>query len=182
MFRFRQAVTPSIFEINDHGSPFMFNATPSSVVNDPTGRFTLVTLKDSSQLAIFFVQVSTGELGTIPENNQPYNLDGKGPIQSVFHPDGKFIYVLNENSKSISQISMGRIYGKMKKISAAVKTRGTPLAMTIDPAGNFLYVLNKGQNALQRYAINSESGQLNEAGEVALGFSPQSMVISREFR
>ena len=182
VFRFRQAVTPSIFEINDHGSPFMFNAIPSSVVGDPTGRFTLVTLKDSNQLAIFFVQVSTGELGAIPENNQPYKLDGKGPIQSVFHPDGKFIYVLNEESKSISQISMERIYGKMKKISTAVKTRGTPLAMTIDPAGNFLYVLNKGQKALQRFAINPESGLLSEAGEVSLGFSPQSMVISREFR
>lgn len=182
VFRFRQAVTPSIFEINDNGSPFVFNAIPSSVVNDPTGRFTLVILKDSNQLLNYFVQVSTGELVTIPENPEPYKLDGKGPIQSVFHPDGKFVYVLNQESKNISQIRMERLHGEMSKVADAVKTGGSPQSMVMDPGGKFLYVINKGQKSLQRFSINSETGKLTEIEQVNLGFSPQSMVISRDFR
>lgn len=182
VFRFRTAVTPSIFEVDDHGSPFIFNATPSAIVNDPTGRFTLVTQKESNLLSMFFVQASTGELLQIPGNEIPYKLDGREPVDAVFHPEGKFVYVLNEASKSISQIKIERKLGKMAKVADAIKTSGVPTAMSIDPAGKFLYVSNQGKKALQRFAIDSRSGQLKEVENIALGFTPQSMVISREFK
>lgn len=182
VFRFRTAVTPSIFEIDDHGSPFIFNSIPSATVNDPTGRFTLVTQKENNLLSMFFVQASTGELLPIPGNEMPYKLDGREPVDAAFHPEGKFVYVLNKGSKSISQIKVGRKLGKMSKVANAIKTSGTPTSITVDPAGKFLYVTNQGKKALQRFAIDSESGQLKEVEKIALGFTPQSMVISREFK
>ena len=70
----------------------------------------------------------------------------------------------------------------MYKVANAIKTSGTPTSIIIDPAGKFLYVTNQGKKALQRFAIDSESGQLKEVEKIALGFTPQSMVISREFK
>jgi 6-phosphogluconolactonase (cycloisomerase 2 family) len=182
VLRFRTAVTPSIFEITDHGSPFVYNSTPSAVVNDPTGRFTLVTQKESSLVAMFFVQVATGELLPIPGNEEPYKLDGKEPVDAVFHPSGKFAYVLNKASKSISQIRVGRKIGKMTKIADALRTESIPLSMAVDPSGKFLYVINEGRKGLQRFSIDSESGKLAEIEKIPLGYMPEDIVISRDFK
>lgn len=182
VFRFRTAVTPSIFEINDNGSPFVFKSVPSAVVNDPTGRFTMVTQQGSGLATMFFVQVSTGEMLPIPGNTEPYKLDGKEPVDAVFHPGGKFAYVLNKASKSISQIKVSRRIGTMSKLADAVKTEGIPISMEIDPAGNFLYVINAGKKGLQKFAIDRKSGKLTDVEKVSLGYSPEFMVISRDFK
>ena len=182
VFRFRKAISPSIFEIKANGSPFKYKAQPSSVVNDPTGRFTMITQKESNLVSMFFVHVSTGELLTIPENEKPYKLDGQQPIDALFHPGGKFAYVLNEGSKSISQIKVSRKFGEMSKIASAVKTNGVPESMAIDPAGKFLYVINSGKKSLQRFSIDSESGKLTSIKDVSLNYVPEFIVISRDFK
>lgn len=182
VLRFRTAITPSIFEITDYGSPFKYNSTPSAVVNDPTGRFTLLTQKESSLVAMFFVQVATGELLPIPGNEDPYQLDGKEPVDAVFHPSGKFAYVLNKGSKSISQIRVGRKFGKMAKIADAARTESVPVSMAVDPSGKFLYVINEGRKGLQRFSIDSKSGKLVEIEKIPLGYVPEDIAISRDFK
>lgn len=182
VFRFRTAVTPSIFEITDSGSPFVFESTPNSVVNDPTGRFTMVTQKESGLVTMFFVQASSGEMMPIPNNTDPYKLDGKEPVEAIFHPSGKYAYVLNKGSKSISQIRVSRQYGNMTKLASPVKTDGTPVSMSIDPSGRFLYVINGGKKDLQRFSIDRNSGKLTEIDKLPLGYSPISMVISKDFK
>ena len=182
VLRFRTAITPSIFEIDDHGSPFMYKSAPSAVVNDPTGHFTLVAQKEAGEILLFALQVSTGELLPIPGNEKPYKLDGREPVDAVFHPSSKYAYVLNEGSKSISQIKVGRIYGKMSKIADAVKTSGVPVAMKIDPAGNYLYVIIEGKKGLQRFSIDRTTGKLEPKKDIALNYFPEDMAISREFR
>jgi len=182
IFRFRTAITPSIFEITDSGSPFLFESTPNSVVNDPTGRFTMVTQKESGLVTMFFVGASTGELMPISGNTEPYGLDGKEPIEALFHPSGKYAYVLNKGSNSISQINIERLYGKMSKLADSVKTESTPISMSIDPSGKHLYVINEGKKGLQRFSIDKASGKLVESKKIDLGYMPSSMVISKDFK
>ena len=182
VYRYRTAVTPSIFEITHYGSPFVFESLPTAVVNDPTGRFVMVLQKEKSLVAMFFAHASTGELVPIEGNLQPYQLKGNSPIDAVFHPNGKFAYVLNSESDNISQLKVERMLGVLSELDKPVAANGKPLSITIDPSGQYLYVVNKNEKGLRKYTIDKSTGKLNDAGKVALPYVPESMEISRDFR
>ena len=183
VYRFRTAITPSIFEISDYGSPFVFDTVPTGVSIDPTGRFALVLQGEAKQkISVFFVHVSTGALVPIKENLQPFELSEHGAIGTVFHPNGRFVYVLNEKSKNISQLQMERLNGVLKEIGKPVATNGKPVSFTIDPSGQYLYVLNENEKGLRKYRIDKSTGILSDAGKFKLPYVPAALVISRDFQ
>ncbi|HEY5603448.1 MAG TPA: beta-propeller fold lactonase family protein [Gammaproteobacteria bacterium] len=182
VYRYRQAVTPSIFEISEHGSPFVFDTVPNDLVVDPTGRFALVLQGEAQQVSMFNVHVATGALEPIKENLQPYKIAGKHAVQAAFHPSGKFAYVLNAGSKDIVQLKLDRLNGKVSEIDKPAAIQGKPLAFTIDPSGQYLYVLNEKEKGLGKYRIDKTTGKLTRLGEVMLPYSPAALVISREFQ
>ena len=181
VYRFRTAITPSIFEITDYGSPFIFEDMPSVVAVDPTGRFAMVASGVTDRVSMFFVHVATGALIPIENNLEPYQLQGKGAADAVFHPDGKFVYVMNAKSHSISQLEMDRFQGQLSAIAKPIATKGKPVSLSIDPSGHYLYVVNKGHNGLQKFNVDPATGRLSDAGQVVLPFVPADMAISREF-
>ena len=182
VYRFRTAITPSIFEITDFGSPFVFDALPTSVAIDPTGRFALVLQGEAKQISMFFVHVSTGALNPIEKNLEPFKLSEEGAHEAVFHPNGRFVYVLNEKSKSITQLQIERLYGVLKEIGKPVSTNGKPVSFTIDPSGQYLYVVNDNERGLRKYKIDKSTGNLSDAGQIQLPYTPVSIVISRDFK
>jgi 6-phosphogluconolactonase (cycloisomerase 2 family) len=182
VYRYRTAITPSIFEIVDYGSPFVFEYMPSAVTFDPTGRFAIVAYNETSQVSVFYVHVSTGALTPIKNNTKPFQLQGKGVADAVFHPDGRYLYVLNQQSRSISQLQMERLGGQLSTIDKPIPVDGNPRSLVMDPSGRYLYVTMEGKKGLSKYQVDATSGRLSEAGEVALPFIPADMVISRKFQ
>jgi 6-phosphogluconolactonase (cycloisomerase 2 family) len=180
VYRFRTAITPSIFEIKEYGSPFVFDDTPADINIDPTGRFVMVVLKEVNQVAMFYVHVATGALIPIKNNLDPYQLQGKGATDAVFHPSGRFAYVINQQSRSISQLRMERLHGRLSAIAKPIAVNGKPLSMVADPSGHYLYVKIEGHEGLHKYRVDPQNGRLADAGDVALPFSPADMVISRD--
>ncbi len=179
VYRFRQAITPSIFEMTDSGSPFIFDSVPKRVTIDPTGRFALILQSEAQQISMFYVHVSTGVLVPIKKNLQPFKVKGDGAIDTVFHPDGKYVYVLNEESNNIVQLRMERINGLLSEIAKPVATGGKPVRFAIEPSGQFLYVANKDEKGLRIFSIDKKTGKLADAGKVSLSYSPDALVISR---
>jgi len=179
LYRYREAVTPSIFDTNHFGSPFKFDALPSSVKSDPTGRFLIVLQQQTSQVVVYYIHNASGGLIPIFKNQKPFKLDGKKPIDVEFHPGGDFVYVLNQASQNISQLKLERMYGKLSRIAKPVATRGVPQAMTMDPSGKYLYVINAKQKDLQKYAIDSKTGALSKPENIPLTFVPAAMEISK---
>jgi 6-phosphogluconolactonase (cycloisomerase 2 family) len=182
VYRFREAFTPSIFEITDYGSPFIFDTVPSDVVIDPTGRFALVLQGDTNQLSMFFVHVGTGALVPIKENLQPYKVNAVGASKVVFHPNGKFAYVLDVKGKNIFQLQVERLNGILSELAEPVASGGAPLSFTIDPSGQYLYVNSENQQGLSKYRIDKSTGKLTSSGQVKLPYSPAALVISRDFK
>jgi 6-phosphogluconolactonase (cycloisomerase 2 family) len=182
VYRFRQAITPSIFEISDYGSPFIFNTDPSDVAIDPTGRFALILQSEAKQISMFFVHVATGALIPIQDNLQPYPFQGEGAVKALFHPNGKFAYVLNRDSKNIIQLQVERLNGILSESAQPVATNGKPLSFTIDPSGRYLYVVNENEKGLIKFGIDKSSGKLTNLGIIKLPYSPAAMAISREFK
>lgn len=182
VYRFRQAITPSIFEISDYGSPFIFDTFPNDVVIDPTGQFVLVLQREAKQISMFYVHVATGGLVPIEDNLQPYKLDTDGSSKALFHPGGKFAYVLDEVGNSILQLKVERLNGKLSEIAKPISTDGKPLSFFIDPSGLYLYVINENEKGLQKFKVEKLSGKLAHAGTVKLPYSPAALVISRDFK
>jgi 6-phosphogluconolactonase len=91
---------------------------------------------------------------------------GSGPRQIAFHPYGRFIYVLNELTSTITSFSYNPETGIMqpaKTISTLPKDfsgTNTAARILIDANGRFLYVSNRGDNSIGLFRIHSGDGIL----------------------
>ena len=78
----------------------------------------------------------TGAL--IPLADSPLTA-GKNPVTLVPTPDGKNLYVVNQDDSNVMQYSIGTD-GKLYLKNTVNVTGSTPTAAAVDPAGKFLYI------------------------------------------
>lgn len=93
-------------------------------------------------------------------------ITGNGPRHLDFHPNGKFIYVLNELSNEIAVVKQaGEDDFEIQSISSLPITfKGTSTAadIHISSDGNFLYCSNRGSaNSIGIYKIDTDNGFLS---------------------
>ena len=99
---------------------------------------------------------------------------GAGPRQTVLHPDGRHVYVLNELGSSITVharddagcLVSGRT---VSTLPDGFGGRNTCAELQIAPSGRFLYASNRGHDSIAIFAISSDSGDLTPLGHVATG-------------
>lgn len=119
------------------------------------------------------IDLGTDELNTytIEENKlklvQSLSLlPGCGPRHMVFHPNGKYAYVLTELSNEIITLSYNRNDGSFKEIQY---NSSTPLdypfnslasAIRISSDGRFIYTANRGHNSIAVLQIDEQTGKL----------------------
>ena len=95
---------------------------------------------------------------------------GSGPRHVVFHPNRKFVYVINELSSSISAFGFDPSVGKLtgiQDISTLPETfhgPNTAAEIAIHPSGRFLYASNRGHDSVAVFALDQESGRLRSLG------------------
>ncbi|HMK84703.1 MAG TPA: beta-propeller fold lactonase family protein [Steroidobacteraceae bacterium] len=93
---------------------------------------------------------------------------------------GRFAYVVNESSNSISAFSIDQATGVLTPIpgSPFASTGTTPVAAVVDHNGTYLYVANHASNSVSVYAIDSDTGELTSAGEpLASGNGPFALLV-----
>jgi DNA-binding beta-propeller fold protein YncE len=95
----------------------------------------------------------------------PYTA-GTQPSSILVAPNGKFIYVLNSGSNSITQFSIATD-GTLTKVGNDVQTGTLPVAIAMDSQQRYLAVANKTSGNVSFYRVDSTSGTLTE-----FGFSP----------
>ncbi|TXD48780.1 lactonase family protein [Polaribacter sp. IC073] len=108
---------------------------------------------------------------------------GAGPRHLAFHPNTKWIYVLNELNNTVSLV-------KEKKDTYFVETSiatvpndftGTSSAADIHLSkdGKFLYTSNRGHDTIAIFKVNSENGTLTTVGyQSVLGKNPRNFSLS----
>jgi 6-phosphogluconolactonase len=93
---------------------------------------------------------------------------------------GRFAYVANQSSNSISAFSIDATTGVLIPIAGSpFSANGTgPVAVAVDPDGVFLYVANNGSNDVAVFAIDDTTGVLTPAGVTVLtGSGPAALAI-----
>lgn len=147
--------------------PHPRQAAPHShgLVVDPTERFLLANDFGADRIFIYHIDTKNDELvpAATPFVQVPA---GTGPRHSVFHPNGRFLFVVSELSAEVSSYRWEAWPGRLTLVQTLAMDdpsyTGTKSAshIQISSDGRFVYAANRGIHAMQVYEVNSWTGKL----------------------
>ena len=154
-----------------------------SIVLDPASRFAFAADLGLDKVMIYRLDAAGGKL---QPNDPPWAQvqPGAGPRHSVFHPNGRYCYLLNELDNTFTAFAYDEKRGSLAEIQT-LSTLPEDFGDTsfcadvqIHPSGKFLYGSNRGHNSIAIFAIDEATGQLTPAGrEPTQGHFPWNLAI-----
>ncbi|MFZ0818469.1 MAG: beta-propeller fold lactonase family protein [Candidatus Acidiferrales bacterium] len=133
---------------------------PTSVAEDPTGKFAYVTNSGSNDVSIYTINAATGALTSIGQINAEIS-----PSFVAVDPTGKFAYVTNSGSNDVSMYTIDAATGALTSMGS-VMAGSAPSSIAIHPSGKFAYVTNFGSNTVSVFSINAATGALTLIGTI----------------
>ena len=105
---------------------------------------------------------------------------GAGPRHFAFHPNGKFGYVINEITLTVTAFSWNETKGELKELQTITtlpveRGKGTSTAeVQVHPSGKFLFGSNRGHNTIAVFNIDQKTGKLDAVQhQSTLGKTPR---------
>jgi 6-phosphogluconolactonase len=142
------------------------------ILPDPENRHALAVDLGIDKILIYRMDLEAGRLHPHAEVKVA---EGSGPRHLVFHPDGRYAYVVCELNSTV----LGFHYETENGILEQFQTIGTlprgydgknSLAdVHITPDGKYLYASNRGHDSLASFVIDSESGELTVLDHIPCG-------------
>jgi 6-phosphogluconolactonase (cycloisomerase 2 family) len=161
-----------------HNGYAVAGTNPISVTVDPGGKFAYVANRGDNSISAYTI----GANGTLTQINCSVACNGNNfatggnPWGITIDPSGRFAYVANSGSSSISAYSIDATTGALAQIlcgavspchfNGAVynndfEAGNAPRSVTIDPTGKFAYAANWGSNDIAAYSIGA-TGKLTQ--------------------
>jgi 6-phosphogluconolactonase len=100
---------------------------------------------------------------------------GAGPRHMVFRPDGRFAYVVNELSSTITAFGYDGTAGLLKELQTVSTVpeyfdgANTGAEIDVHPSGKYLYVSNRGHDSVVLFRIDPAKGTLTYVEEQGTG-------------
>ena len=91
---------------------------------------------------------------------------GSGPRHFVFHPSGRYGYVINELTSTIAVFNFDSKRGSLTELQsistvpADFKEKTYAAEIAVHPSGQFLYASNRGHDSIAVFAIDNQTGKL----------------------
>jgi 6-phosphogluconolactonase len=136
---------------------------------DPSGRFGLCCDLGLDQVLVYRLDLNAG---TIAANDPPHSRihPGAGPRHLAFHPNGQWVFVINELDSTMTVLEWHAASG----VLTAIETQPTlpdgwegtnwPADVHVHPNGRWLYGSNRGHDSLVIYGIDQATGKLTLVG------------------
>ncbi|PJG50303.1 6-phosphogluconolactonase [Bradyrhizobium forestalis] len=148
----------------------------------PDNRFVFATNLGSDQILSFAFDAAAGTL--TPSDPPAHKVPEKsGPRHFVFHPGGKFVYLLHELNGDVAVFTYEARSGAWDEIQRTTALpegfSGKPWAadIHISPDGRFLYASERTTNTLTAYKVDGSSGKLTTIGSVPTEKQPRGFQI-----
>jgi 6-phosphogluconolactonase len=132
---------------------------------DPTNQFALVADLGMDKIMIYRFDAKTGQV--TPNEPAFARLNGgSGPRHLAFHPNGQWLYAVQELSNEVVAFNWNARKGELtqfqqvKTLPADFTGQSTAAEIAVRHDGKFLYVSNRGHDSLVVYAIDAKSGEL----------------------
>jgi 6-phosphogluconolactonase len=150
----------------------------------PDQRFVLVPDLGLDQVVVYRADVDQAQLTPAGAANAP---PGAGPRHMKFHPNGKWVYVLNELNLSVSVFAYDTETADMNMLQTIPTVSKEELAreqfsscseIRIHPNGKFVYAANRGHDTITVFAIEPD-GRLREVqNEHVRGATPRNFNLA----
>jgi 6-phosphogluconolactonase len=104
--------------------------------------------------------------GKLAPNTDVQLKPGDGPRHLTFHPNGRYAYVINELTNTVTAFTYSKATGTLKEtqtVSTLPKDfsgANTTAELSVSPSGRFLYGSNRGHDSIVGFAIDQSTGQL----------------------
>lgn len=153
-----------------------------SITPSPSGRYLLACDLGLDKLFIYWLDRQRGKLVS---HDEFAVAKGSGPRHVSFHPNARFVYLINQDAGQILVFEWDDVLGTLteRQIVATVPDdfSGDPAASEIQvhPSGAFLYASNRGHNNIVIFRIDQSSGLLNQIGDQpSLGLTPRNFALT----
>lgn len=129
------------------------------------------TVFDAATALLFVTDLGTDELKTYALNEGKLEAHsslklkaGAGPRHLVFHPSGRYIFVVNELDSSISLLSYQgtqlRLLGSVSTLPVGFSGESYCAAIRMHPSGRYVYASNRGHDSIAVFAFEQAQEQL----------------------
>lgn len=92
---------------------------------------------------------------------------GAGPRHVALHPNGRFVFVMNELDSTVVSLALDHSSGRLELIDtkpavpAEARAHNHCADIQISPDGRFLYGSNRGHDSVAIFAVDQQSGKLD---------------------
>lgn len=131
---------------------------------------------------LWFSKIENNKL-VLKEQQKLAMPEGSGPRHLTFHPNKKWMYVLNELSNTVSLVKEKEGVYFVENSISTLPTSFTAFSKSADihisKDGKFLYASNRGHQSIAIFEVNPENGALKIVGyENVLGEHPRNFSFS----
>jgi 6-phosphogluconolactonase len=141
---------------------------------DPSNKFALAADLGMDQIVVYKLDAATGKLSP---NDPPFTkvTPGSGPRHLAFHPNGKWVYAVQELSNEVVGFQWDATRGTLtqfqavKTLAEGFKDPSTAAEIAVRADGRFVYVSNRGEDSLVVYAVDDRTGELTLKQRVPSG-------------
>lgn len=159
------------------GSPIRTGKGPVSVTIDSGIRYLFVVNNQSEDISVYrYLNAVTPLIFEAKKYGSPFKA-GKEPVAISVDPTGRFAYVANAGSNTVSAFNIHHKTGALSAIHGSPFQSGQrPIALAVHPDGLFLYIANEISKDVSMFRIEASSGALKPISRsVKLGVQPKAL-------
>jgi 6-phosphogluconolactonase (cycloisomerase 2 family) len=153
------------FAISGHDAPH-----PHMIMTDPAGKYAFSPDLGTDRI---FIWKFDAENGKLTPNDQPYvqAVAGAGPRHFIFHPNGRWMYSINEEDSTVTffvyDASKGMLQPRRTISALPDGYTGTNFTsgIIISPDGKYVYGLNRLHNTIATFEVDQASGDITLIGQ-----------------
>ncbi len=132
---------------------------------DPSNKFALAADLGIDQILVYRFDAQSGKLSP---NNPAFTKTqpGMGPRHLMFHPNGKWVYAIEELGNAVTAFAWDGAHGTLTELQTIgmlpedFKDTTKAAEIAIHNSGRFLYASNRGHDSIVVYAIEEATGKL----------------------
>lgn len=184
-----KGISPAVstFKFSGHGANSKRQEAPHThaVTVSPGNGYLLANDLGLDRIMIYRLNPATAHLN--PNPAQPYYVakPGSGPRHSLFHPNGRWLYCVNELISTVDHLAWNEQNGTLTFVATYAMlppdfpaTQSLAAELAIDDAGKFLYASNRGHDSIVIFSVDDHSGALTLVDRTpCLGKEPRHFTI-----
>ncbi len=151
----------------------------------PTDRWALVADLGLDRVFVYSLDAAAGKLtsGPMPHLILPA---GSGPRHLSFHPNGNYVYIINESNLTMTSASWDEETGQLSEINTVstlppdTPTSGFSTAeVLVHPSGQFVFGSNRGHDSIVTMQVDNSDGSILRAyNQSTLGKTPRNFRLT----